>query len=304
MDPPPDGSKDSPIRNGKKVSMGDWGVSPGRVAQSGRPFFNRDLEQTAKNGAKTSQSAKEAAPIVLSRRAASFWILGAGLLLVWVFVLGIIVGRGTIFQSSTFQELEKKLALQEQKKDAPLIETPDQPAQPDAGTTEPELTFYQALSTPEPDPNRGLPDPPAPPRPERLQVSEEVQPRPEAPSEPMPREETEPDVVAQTPGNVVVTSGVKTVAQENSEAPPPQRKSGENFTIQVAAAKNIKDAEAAVKKLLAQGFDAYFYQVELKGRKYFRVRVGRYATVADAKIVMEKLAEKGHSNMFISALTD
>jgi len=106
-----------------------------------------------------------------------------------------------------------------------------------------------------------------------------------------------------TKEKLVVTSGVATVKTETSAAPPPRRP-GENFSIQVAAADSLAEAEKMAASLKARGLDAYYYQVELDGRKYFRVRIGRYETREQAKAAMAELEAKGFKNMFISALID
>ena len=53
------------------------------------------------------------------------------------------------------------------------------------------------------------------------------------------------------PGQSVVTSSVKTVEDTKSSAPPPQRKTGENYTVQVAAAPTLAEAEKETARLRA-----------------------------------------------------
>jgi DedD protein len=220
------------------------------------------------------------------------------------------VGRGDVFKNRAFERITERLPLENQAP-PPVVEVEPE-------TEEAELTFYRDLAQPSPEPKRALEgpltvvDPPKPPVPdigrrtgpaaESTGESLEKEPEPAAPeTESAAGSEAEPSTPTKRPQS---TSGVKTVEPDQSAQPPPKIQPGQNYTVQVAASSDADDAGRVVDKLKAQGFDdAYYYQVELNGRRYFRVRVGRYATRAEAEKTMNRLAEAGRSNMFISALT-
>lgn len=265
------------------------------------------LDESSKNDSGPENSGRR---FVLSRRLAFFLTMAVGILMVWVFILGILVGRGSIFQSTAFKDLEKRLAGSEPEKTSPLVEVTEEPARP--SPPKPKLTFYDSLAKSNVPPSRIKPKPvkpkpapikkkaPAAPAQTKDMAKKEAVPGPEsrekAVSGPKPQDR---------PGKkLIVTSGVRTVERKASAAPPPRRKQGENFSVQVAAAGSVAEAEKMVKKLRGKGYDAYYYQVELKGRTYFRVRIGRHKTRDQAQASLERLKTKGFKSMFVSELTD
>ena len=236
--------------------------------------------------------------LLITYRAGFFILTGSLFVLIWTFILGIVVGRDTISQTPTLKPLEEILVSELNKKPPPEVEVIDKTNSGKEATsdTNPDLTFYNVLKQPRPTPERGLPamsQPQSPPLPKI---------KPQA-VEPKKTTTASPD---DKPGkkNQVSAKGVKTVNPEASKAPAPVRKPDENFTVQVAAAATVQEAEKEVKKLKRIGFDAYYYEVELSGRKYFRVRVGRCKSRDEAQVILDKLAGTGRRNLFISILTD
>ena len=244
-------------------------------------------------------------PIVLSRRAASYWALGVVFLMLWVFVLGILVGQGTLFRFKFFKEIEERLPVAREPAQPPKVEVAarSDPGQGGAETDNPKLTFYGNLAQTQtaPEPFRQKVDPP-PVRPTPVATVEKTA----SPTVPPAREttpaadRTEPEARPEA----VEAPPVKTVAPAVTRAAPPERRPGENFTVQVAATPLAEDAERIVRSLKAKGFEAYYYQVETKERRYFRVRVGRYQTREEAQVSHDQLKAAGLKNMFISRLVD
>ena len=276
-----------------------------------------DDEPKKQNGcAFPAKEKKQRGPLILNRRAVILWSSALAFIMVWVFVLGILVGRGTIFRSGPFQELENRLAESGNGPVPTVVEARPPVPEPDptADDAPAKLTFYDSLSKSKPSPPPPQVKAPAPPpKPTVVETPQKFQPAP-APKEPVvdvkpkassPEPKPSPTASPETPPKEpVVTSGVKTVEAEKSKAPPPQRKAGENYTIQIAAAKTVEEADKIVSKLQAKGLDAYHYEVELEGRKYFRIRVGRYQTKEEAIQVHDRLTAQGYKNMFISHLVD
>lgn len=325
---------------GKRTSNQETGIRVGDDVREGSIVEHDEIiERTPVNPLDLNVSPDSVSRgfMTISRKGALLWASGIVVLMLWVFVLGVLVGRGTIFQNQVFRDFEERLtggAAADSNAPVPVVEIAgEKNKQPDSGAAteeqEPELTFYKDLTStkprkekinvkplkrkiviPEPKPDEEL----KPTEVAAKKPTEKPEPaksaKPAKPAEPVKKpvekkQEAKPAASEKPePKPLVVTSGVKTVKEEVSDAPPPKRKSGENFTVQVAAAGSIVEAEKMVKRLINKGFDAYFYQVELKGRKYIRVRVGRYKTFTEAKNCLEKLSTAGYSKMFVSALTD
>ncbi|MBW2142605.1 MAG: SPOR domain-containing protein, partial [Deltaproteobacteria bacterium] len=53
-----------------------------------------------------------------------------------------------------------------------------------------------------------------------------------------------------------------------------------------------------------KGYDAYFYHVQNKSKRYFRIRVGHYKSRAEAEAAMAGMKKTGWRDMFISRLED
>ncbi|MBN2034395.1 MAG: SPOR domain-containing protein [Deltaproteobacteria bacterium] len=55
------------------------------------------------------------------------------------------------------------------------------------------------------------------------------------------------------------------------------------YTLQVASLEERAKADKMVGNLISKGYDAYFYEVHVKGKIYYRVRCGRFMTREEAK---------------------
>lgn len=248
---------------------------------------------------KPSKRVKVDGYVVLTRRSATLWATGIVVLLVWVFTLGVMVGRGVIFQSKPFKELQR-LTGPPPEVEKPVVEVPEPSAsvEPRSDTAAPKLTFYDSLTgkpsgnnpTVLPAPSNKMTVPAVPPPPVKDQA--------------VSRPQNAPAVAAPATTPPPASSAVKTLDEGKSAALPPVRKKGENFTIQVAASSSAEQAEKMVGALRAKGIDAYYYHVELNGRTYFRIRVGRFATREQAQAALDALKNKGMKNIFVSSLTD
>ena len=68
--------------------------------------------------------------------------------------------------------------------------------------------------------------------------------------------------------------------------------SSKKWSVQISAAPAKDIAATLVQRLKANGYDGYAVQAEVKGQTYYRVRVGRFATRAEAESVRESLARE------------
>jgi len=71
------------------------------------------------------------------------------------------------------------------------------------------------------------------------------------------------------------------------------------YTVQVASYSNMTSANNAKKKLDVEYSDVRVETVNVKGNKYFRVRVGRYTSKNDADKAASKLRRKGYTTRVI-----
>ena len=222
--------------------------------------------------------------LVLGRKAVAGWLVAGFFICAWMFVIGVLVGRGTSPLKFDINELQKKLqiATQELKKK----EQRQTLRIPDGGKDKPELEFYEELkknredaeiaARPSPPPSEKKKDPPAQ----------------------MPTYAKKVSMKRQTKTNRPGTQQLKSSKKEPAGKSGPQASASSNkiepanrpFTIQVAAFKTAGDANDLVAKLKQKGFAAYlkFDKVPNKGI-WYRVRVGEYKNKAEAGSTMAKL---------------
>lgn len=73
-----------------------------------------------------------------------------------------------------------------------------------------------------------------------------------------------------------------------------------NFTVQVYSSPSKADAEKVVQRLSSSGFDAYVAEGFVKGRTWYRVRVGRFPSSADAQATAERLRSINENGVWIT----
>lgn len=182
----------------------------------------------------------------------------------WIFVLGIFVGRGFAPDEITdISEIKGELI----RLTKPIEnETREDTYSAPTDTTEetvPELAFFNRLTTKKDESRNNL----------------------------KTEEKTSDRTVSEAPAkaSAAPASGADNVKSSGNSAV----KSGSGqYTIQVASISELANAEKAVKELLEKGFDAYYYEATVKGKKYYRVRCGRFSDRAEAQIYSLKLEEK------------
>jgi len=217
------------------------------------------------------------APIILKGKLV--WI---GLLLfvaVWMFVLGIMVGRGTAPIPQVNRSIEQKLAQLKASQSDKAQTNPENPAEEQKQSIPvTELKFYEKLKETKPiNPPRPVSSkPPAKkstPKPKPVPEAQQpvkISPSPSAPAKKPPEPQAEPDKVAQ------------------SSQPPGK----ERFTIQVAAVKSSINAEKLVLDLRQKGFDAYQIRNQsLDGKTWYRVRVGAFQYRSEAQSTLTRLSK-------------
>ena len=233
--------------------------------------------------------------IVLTRRKIASWVFVIFFLCAWMFILGILVGRGTAPVKFDIAAIEKK--IEASKKDDPgkPVKKPAQ-RDPAALKDKTKLEFYEALKEnsedtkvpvlpkpkiikqkiEKPDPKTGSPKPPetAPQKP----ASDK------AVSKKTGEQKTAPPITPkkETPAKPKADAGKKT-------SPP-----GPIYTIQAASVKNAKDADQLIAKLKKSGYPAYRAIGKVPGKGiWFRIRIGEYDSKVEARRTLDKLKKLG-----------
>ncbi|MFH1137884.1 MAG: SPOR domain-containing protein [Pseudomonadota bacterium] len=299
------GRRKTPPRLDPNKKYPDY-INPGPEAEPALPgetdFFAQVEESTDQPAVAPQNPPRKIGVLTLTRGAAVLCVIGLTFLIVWVFILGILVGRGTIFQTEAFQQLEDKLLDKNVDEFAQALEITEEKdrAQPPAASDKTALTFFEDLTKTKKESEPRVEPPDAPLKQPPLKKDAAAKPQSPAPAFKLQEPVAAPKTAAPKPVAAVKSADAKT----KKTLEPPERNPGENFTVQVAAARTLEEADRMIGRLNKQGFDAYYYQYVSNNKKYYRIRVGRYKTRADAQVALDRLTEKGYGNMFLSSLGD
>lgn len=225
-------------------------------------------------------------------------ILAAGFTVtsVIVFFLGILIGQG----------IEERKLL---KKEEPLIKIPVQPLSQGSAASgaagKEEMTFYDTLGKS-----------PSGAQVTRVEPAKEIKPAEKAVKpagkETKPPVQEEKVAVAEKVARVKPAQKAKEKTVPEKTAPmveakketpvqKPQEGKAEKagtqtrekvWAVQVNAYPLERDAKKLAKKLKDKGYDAYVVPTNIKGRDWYRVRVGRLQTQEEAKALQETLKKR------------
>jgi len=189
-------------------------------------------------------------------------------LLAWLFVLGVLVGRGFLPSAvSTISDLKAQITRLQS-----LVthgKTPNSTPQK-GGEADPKLAFYEKLSSKKEEvKKKGSP--------EGKIVNLKSQPAPARPE-----------------------SASKGVAQVGKEEEVPVVAGDVQFTVQLASLEDRAKAESMIKGLRDKGFDGYFYEVKVKGKTFYRVRCGKFRDREEAGAYARRLADQAGIHGFVS----
>ena len=214
----------------------------------------------------------------ISRKGLIVWV---GLILfvaVWMFILGILVGRGIAPVNLEAGRLEKELAdlkarvlRQEQSRvEARVSEAKDGAA---------DLGFYEALKSPK----KEVPFKPQTKEPDRPKsVAKPVAPKPAPAPKPKPKP-------------------VKKVATAQPQAQQANTTKG-RFTVQVSALKDGQKAAGLVGELRKKGYQAYQIRTQVPNKGvWYRIRVGAFTDRRDAGKMAAKLKAQNYGAMVVDS---
>jgi cell division septation protein DedD len=214
-----------------------------------------------------------------------FWGFCLCFLLAWVFVLGVLVGRGFLPSAvTTISDLKAQISgLQG-------IVPHGKTSPPDTQKIEkdPKLAFYEKLSSKKEEVKKKGPNE------EKAAKHENSAKATAGPKEEKPAK----------PENSVRGTAEPKMQTAQPTAKPVEKSLGDagttQYTVQLASLEDKGKAEGMVSRLKTSGFDAYFYEVKIKGKTFYRIRSGKFKTKEEAGIHARKVADRAGINGIVS----
>ncbi len=189
----------------------------------------------------------------------------------WMFVLGVLVGRGTAPVHFDIEVLQNELiALKES-----IIKQVQEKQRADVSSIEKnqELDFYEALKDSKKDEKLTL-------KPPEKQITP-----------PSPQKQTAP---SRETGKKAPTSMKKKTRVGSMSTP------GGAYSVQVASTKDAKAADRLIQKLSTKGYKAYKTRADIAGKgTWYRVRTGGFGSRDEAEKVNRKLSKIGYKGMVV-----
>ena len=202
--------------------------------------------------AKKKQSKKsQKIKIELTPFSIFLWSLFLLFLLAWVFVLGILAGRGLL--PGTMPNPLKKLKQTVNQKEEYEYKEPKK---------DPAFVFYDNLESKKNEVKRRS----IPPR--EKESSQKIT---------LSRDEEAP--VSEKPKS----------GEISEDKPLPATQLQDFFSVQIASVSDSGRAETLVKELVDQDYDAYYYSATVNGKKTYRIMCGRFSRRSEAVMCLNKL---------------
>lgn len=207
--------------------------------------------------------------IQLSGKALVFVFMAGTVILVGVFLMGLLVGRGVLATKGA-PGVDTAAATEAEP---PLPTTPATSASSTSPSTAGEkLSYAERLGSAEPAKEQLKPDaPPALPASPPTPKAESIAPAPS------PAATAAPSAARSTPA---------------AAAPSTPEPAGAGFAIQVAALRQQQEADVIVKRLAGKGYPAYVVAPAKGAPSVFRVRVGKYKDRNEADTVAARLQKE------------
>jgi cell division septation protein DedD len=212
------------------------------------------------------------------------WIGLIVIISIWMFVFGILVGRGTVSSQFNFKNTKKELYAQAEEADrtakkSGMAEKPVEKTSADSSQGQkktdrrpsPDGTLFTQPSSPKPGKKE------SPPKQSKKSQSKQV--------------------------------GIRPKAKTKKTAPPTHRPPIKHKqkpithayqTIQVAAMRNLADAKRMVTRLRKNGYPAYLASAIVSGKGMtHRVRIGPYKSGVKAKNAINQLKKQGIKGLLL-----
>ena len=208
------------------------------------------------------------------------WTFCLFFLLTWIFVLGILVGRGFFPSAVTaISDIKGQIGRLQG-----MVGKNHEPEPRKEAVSDPKLAFYDRLSDKKDEAQK-----------EKHHEKE----GPQVPRKPVEAKEEAPKTAQPAPKPVPHQENPSNGGMhEGAKAPSGQAR----YTIQLASLELASQAEKMTKRLVDRGFPAYYYDVKVKGKTYYRVRCGRFVTRKEAEAFVEKLKKEAGVKGFVTRL--
>ena len=251
----------------------------------------------AKKRTKTKKRAKKKYLVEMTSFSVLIWGFCLFFLLSWIFVLGILVGRGFIpGGESAIIELKAQIAkLQELVGNNKAVEERLQ-KKPEKN---PKLAFYEDLSNKKVEAKTRWQSERDVKGSKKKTVPEKKKVSLNNPSEKgNARQETKTiqQRNARNAPKMKENRGPSNSLQILSENPLPEIR----YTVQLASLGSRDKAEKMINDLVDRGYPAYYYEAMVKGQTYFRVRCGEFSNSREAGRFAAKLKKDMGLKGFVS----
>lgn len=230
---------------------------------------------------KKSDSPKKGRVYKLTGKEMFLWVGVAFLALIWMFTLGVIVGRGLSPVRFDVEKLTKELMDLKQAALKSAESIKEQSV--DLASEKAHLGFYEVLTD----------------KKEEARLKSLAQPWKDPVQTGSSAEASKPEGNAET--GIRIKTAVSNKDRQGAGAVGGTTASTEGaFALQVASLKDLSRAEKVVSVLKKKGFSAYAVTAEIRGKgTYHRVRVGRFKDRDDARETASKLRAENYTPIVI-----
>ena len=225
------------------------------------------------SAARKRKKKKKSVRFEVSRLALTGWCFGLLLALIWMFLLGLFVGKGITPANINFSEIKKRMMAEGIWPGSGEMGRQESP--PPSTTTKKkiplkDLEFY-----------------------EKLAKKKEAQLQKPAAAKTPPKEKPPATVAAKPPP----------AAQQKEKSSVEQKPSTNLFTVQLASFKDLTSAKKFATRFRGLKHKATIREVELSGKgRWYRVQVGKLASREEATALANRLAKKYQLNAFVIGL--
>lgn len=244
---------------------------------------------------KRSRSKKRSKKYQIEFTPLSIFLWGGCLffVLAWIFVLGILVGRGFLPGAVTaLSDLRNQIGALQQKVSRERPHDLDRPKKPDS---DPKLAFYDKLASKKEETLKET----VPRREAKQSTRKKTNATNTHSSQQFSPKSESSDAQKATDQNRVGTSKVSRLEKkERGKSSAPKTK----YTVQLASLDEKNKAEKFIGDLVQRGYPAYFYEAKVKGKTYYRVRCGTFPSRKAAEDYARKLGKQAGIKGFVSRI--
>ena len=238
------------------------------------------------SAARKRKKKKKSVRFEVSRLALTGWCFGLLLALLWMFLLGLFVGKGITPANINFAEIKKRMMAEGIWPGSGEIERQESPP-PSTATKKKiplkDLEFYEKLA-----------------KKKEAQIQEPVVAK-------KPPKEKPPTPVAAKPPPPAQQEKKSSVQQKPSPPPQPKDKSSVQqepstnlFTVQLASFKDLNSAKNFAARFRGLKHKTTIREVELSGKgRWYRVQIGKLASREEATALANYLAKKYQLHAFV-----